>query len=162
VAGDDPRDIARAQRTGLPGAGQREQQMVGRSGRATLDPDDDRLQRILVERHGAGAAALGVPDGHPPARGTLDGLAQARVRGASALVDVADEQVGRLGTPQPGGAEQVQQRQVALALARAAVGHPQKPRELVVGQGARFAARDARRADRADGRVGVQRPRELA
>jgi hypothetical protein len=46
------------------------------------------------------------------------------------------------GAPQAGGAEQVQQREVALALAGAAVGHAQQPRPLVVGERARLAAAD--------------------
>jgi hypothetical protein len=52
-------------------------------------------------------------------------VAQARVSGAAALVDVAEDERGGFGAPQARGAEQVQQREVALALAGAAIGHLQ-------------------------------------
>jgi hypothetical protein len=47
--------------------------------------------------------------------------------------------------PQAGRAEQVQQRQVALALPCAAVRHPQQPLVLLVRERARLAASDRRR-----------------
>jgi hypothetical protein len=50
VARDDPRDVARAQASRLTGAGEREQQVLGRGGRAALDPRDDRFQGVVVER----------------------------------------------------------------------------------------------------------------
>ena len=93
---------------GLAAAGQREQQLLGGGGRADLDPGDDRVQRVVVERDGARAAALAVADGHPPAGRALDRLPQPRVARAPALVDVADHQRGRLrraaGRPSRAGA----------------------------------------------------------
>ena len=56
----------------------------------------------------------------------------------------------------------MQQREVALALAGPAVGHLQQPRELLVRQGARLAARDARRPDRAHVGVGADGRGEAA
>ena len=105
-----------------------------------LYPRGDRGQRVLVERDRARASALAVADRDPPASGALDRLAQRRVAGAPALVDVADQDGGGLGAAQPGGAEQVQQGEVAPALASAAVGHAQQPLPLVVIERARLAA----------------------
>ena len=97
------------------GARQRQQQVLGRGRRAGLDPGGDRGERVLVERDGAAAAALAVADRHPPAGRAGDRPAQPRVACAAALVDVGDQQVGGLGAAQAGRAEQVQQRDVALA-----------------------------------------------
>jgi hypothetical protein len=55
----------------------------------------------------------------------------------------------------------MQERQVALALARAPVGHPQQPRELVPAQRAGLATRDALRSHGADRRVRIERLSEL-
>jgi hypothetical protein len=76
-------------------------------------------------------------------------LAQPRIARSPALVDVCDQKSGRLGASQVGGAEQVQQREVALALAGAAVGHAQQSRPPVVGERPRLAPADALRAHRA-------------
>jgi len=67
-----------------------------------------------------------------------------RSRGCSAaLVDIADQQAGRFGAPQAGGAEQVKQRQVPPALAGAPVGHPQQQGPFVMGERPRLTAADA-------------------
>jgi hypothetical protein len=76
-------------------------------------------------------------------------MAQPRVGGAATLVDVGEHEGRGFRAPQADRAEQVQQREVALALAGAAVGHLQQPRELFVRQRARLAPGDAGRADRA-------------
>jgi hypothetical protein len=47
-----------------------------------------------------------------------------RVACAAALVDTANEQAGGFGTPQASRAEELEQGEVAFALAGAAVGHP--------------------------------------
>src|SRR3954451_6848387 len=74
--------------------------MLGRGGRAALEPGGDRLQRIVVEWHGVAAARLAVAEGHPPRGRPLDGVAQARVVRGAALIDVADQQPGGLGAAQ--------------------------------------------------------------
>lgn len=122
-----------------------------------LHPRGDRREGVLIERDGAGAAAFAVAHGDPPACRTADRFAQANVARSAALVDVADEQFGGFGAPQAGGAEQMQQRKVALPLAGAAVGHLQQQRELVMGECARFSARHARRAHGLNRGVGTDR-----
>ena len=156
VAGHDPGDVAGAQRWWrLAGARQRQQQVLGRGRRAAFDPGGDRGERVLVEWDRSGAAALAVADRHPPAGRSGDCCAQARVACSLALIDVGDQQVGGLAAPETGRAEQVQQRQVALALAGAPVGHPQQSLELLFREGARLAAGDALRADGPDRRVEI-------
>jgi hypothetical protein len=108
VTGDDAGDVAGAERSGRGAARQREQQVLGRSHGAALDPGDDRRQGVFVERDGAGAAALAIAHDRPPGGGALNGLSEPRVAGAAALVDVGHEQAGGFGAPQAGGAEQVQ------------------------------------------------------
>jgi hypothetical protein len=75
-------------------------------------------------------------------------LPEPRVAGSPSLVDVDEKQPGGFGAPQAGGAEQVQQREVALALPGPAVGHAQQPRPLVVCDRTRLAAADELRAPR--------------
>jgi hypothetical protein len=116
MTADDPRDVARAERAGRAGARHRQQQVLRSRRWATLDPRDDRLKRVVVQRHHACATALGVADGHPPRRRALDRMTQPRVRRAATFVDVGEHERRGFGAPQPGRAEQVQQREVALAL----------------------------------------------
>ena len=99
VASDDPRDVAGGQWAGLAGAGEREQQVLSGGDGAGADPGGEGVERVGVERDGAGAAALGVAHGHPPACRSGGRPTQARVAGAAALVDVADEQRGGFGAP---------------------------------------------------------------
>ena len=70
-------------------------------------------------------------------------MTQPRVGGAAALIDVAEHERGGFRAPKAGRAEQMQQREIALALAGATIGHLQQARELLVRQGARLASRDA-------------------
>ncbi len=93
VTGDDPRDVTGGKWPGRPaGAGQGEQQLLALSDRTDLDPGDDRLQRVCVERDLAGASALGVADGHPPAGRLRDRVAQPAIVGALALVDIRERE----------------------------------------------------------------------
>jgi hypothetical protein len=59
-------------------------------------------------------------------------VAQPRVGGAATRVDVSEHERSGFGAAQAGRAEQVQQGEVALALAGASVGHLQQSRELFV------------------------------
>jgi hypothetical protein len=141
-------------RGGWPVRGRQQQVLAGRR-RPGLDPGGDRARPRRAARRGCDRACRGGRS--PTSWSSTRSPGAAGDRRSGGARRRRRRRGGGLGAAQPGGAEQVQQRELALAVAGAAVGYPQQPRVLVVGEGARLPARDPRRTDGSHGLVGADR-----